>query len=66
MICIDCDTEITGNPVCLATRSAVRWRVPVSSDVDRVVGHQVDGRADDPGDVLVESNLRPLIVKSSI
>ncbi len=32
MICIDCDTEITGKPVCLATRSAVRWRVPVSSD----------------------------------
>ena len=32
MICIDCDTEITGNPVCRATRSAVRWRVPVSSD----------------------------------
>ena len=32
MICIDCDTEITGNPVCRATRSAVRWRVPVSSE----------------------------------
>ena len=32
MICIDCDTEITGKPVCRATRSAVRWRVPVSSD----------------------------------
>ena len=29
MICIDCDTEMTGKPVCLATRSAVRWRVPV-------------------------------------
>jgi hypothetical protein len=24
MICIDCDTEITGNPVWRATRSAVR------------------------------------------
>ena len=32
MICIDCDTEMTGKPVCLATRSAVRCRVPVSSD----------------------------------
>ena len=32
MICIDWDTEITGNPLCFATRSAVRCRVPVSSD----------------------------------
>ncbi len=32
MICIDCDTEITGKPVCRATRSAVRCRVPVSSE----------------------------------
>ena len=32
MICIDCDTEMTGWPVCLATRSAVRCRVPVSSE----------------------------------
>ncbi|CAM3865727.1 hypothetical protein NOMA109596_14490 [Nocardioides marinus] len=32
MICIDWLTEITGNPVCLATRSAVRCRVPVSSE----------------------------------
>src|ERR671921_412040 len=30
MMCIDCDTEMTGNPVCRATRSAVRCRVPVS------------------------------------
>src|SRR5690625_6688755 len=27
---IDCDTEITGKPVCLDARSAVRWRVPDS------------------------------------
>ena len=32
MICMDCDTEITGKPVCRATRSAVRCRVPVSSE----------------------------------
>jgi hypothetical protein len=32
MICIDCDTEMTGKPVWRATRSAVRCRVPVSSD----------------------------------
>ena len=32
MICIDWDTEITGKPVCRAARSAVRWRVPVSSE----------------------------------
>ena len=32
MICIDCDTEMTGKPVCRATRSAVRCRVPVSSE----------------------------------
>ncbi len=31
MIRIDCDTETTGKPVCLAIRSAVRCRVPVSS-----------------------------------
>ena len=31
MICIDWDTEMTGKPVCFATRSAVRCRVPVSS-----------------------------------
>ena len=30
MICIDWLTETTGNPVCLATRSAVRCRVPDS------------------------------------
>jgi hypothetical protein len=30
---IDWLTEMTGTPVCLATRSAVRWRVP-----DSVVG----------------------------
>ena len=30
MMCIDCDTEMTGKPVCRATRSAVRCRVPVS------------------------------------
>ena len=32
MMFIDWLTEITGCPVCLATRSAVRWRVPISSD----------------------------------
>jgi hypothetical protein len=32
MICIDWDTEMTGKPVCRATRSAVRCRVPVSSE----------------------------------
>ena len=32
MMCIDCDTEMTGAPVCFATRSAVRCRVPVSSE----------------------------------
>ena len=31
MMCIDADTEMTGTPVCRATRSAVRWRVPDSS-----------------------------------
>ena len=31
MMCIDWLTEITGYPVCLATRSAVRCRVPDSS-----------------------------------
>ena len=31
MIRIDCDTDTTGKPVCLATRSAVRCRVPVST-----------------------------------
>ena len=30
MIRIDWLTETTGKPVCLATRSAVRWRVPDS------------------------------------
>ena len=30
MMCIDADTEMTGTPVWRATRSAVRWRVPVS------------------------------------
>ena len=56
MICIDCDTEITGNPVCRATRSAVRCRVPVSSEGIDVVGHQVHGGAVDPGDVAVEDD----------
>ena len=32
MICIDCDTEMTGKPVWRAARSAVRCRVPVSSE----------------------------------
>ena len=32
MMCIDWDTEMTGAPVCFATRSAVRCRVPVSSE----------------------------------
>ena len=27
-----CEIETTSAPVCFATRSAVRWRVPVSSD----------------------------------
>ncbi len=27
---IEAETETTGTPVCRATRSAVRWRVPVS------------------------------------
>ena len=27
-----CEIEMTSASVCLATRSAVRWRVPVSSD----------------------------------
>ena len=31
MMCIDWLTEITGKPVCRATRSAVRCRVPDSS-----------------------------------
>ena len=31
-MCIDCETEMTGKPVCFATRSAVRCRVPDSSD----------------------------------
>jgi len=29
---IDCDTEMTGYPVWRETRSAVRWRIPVSRD----------------------------------
>ena len=56
MICIDCDTEITGKPVCRATRSAVRCRVPVSSEGIGVVGHQVHGGPVDPGDVAVEDD----------
>ncbi len=28
---IECETATTGKPVCRLTRSAVRWRVPVSS-----------------------------------
>src|SRR3954464_7034354 len=32
MICMDWDTEMTGKPLCRATRSAVRCRVPVSSE----------------------------------
>ena len=31
-----CETETTSAPVCFATRSAVRWRVPVS--LDGIVG----------------------------
>ena len=31
MVRIEWETEITGTPACLATRSAVRWRVPVST-----------------------------------
>src|SRR4029450_8753131 len=31
MVRIEWDTETTGTPACLATRSAVRWRVPVST-----------------------------------
>ena len=27
-----CEIEITSAPVCFATRSAVRWRVPVSAE----------------------------------
>ena len=44
---IDWLTEMTGNPVCLATRSAVRWRVPDSSVGIVGVGHQVHGGPDD-------------------
>src|SRR5829696_2946685 len=31
MVRMEWETEITGTPACLATRSAVRWRVPVST-----------------------------------
>ncbi len=31
MMCIEAETEMTGTPVWRATRSAVRWRVPVSA-----------------------------------
>ena len=45
---------MTGNPVCFATRSAVRCRVPDSVVSMRRVGEQLDGRAQDAGGVAVE------------
>ena len=49
---------MTGKPVCLATRSAVRCRVPDSLGRDARVGHQLDGGAQDAGDVAVAGRSR--------
>ena len=48
MMCIDWLTEITGKPVWMATRSAVRCRVPDSSVGIGRVGHQVHAGPHDP------------------
>jgi hypothetical protein len=39
--------EMTSASVCFATRSAVRWRVPVSSDAIEGIRHELDVRVDD-------------------
>ena len=51
-----CEIEMTSASVCLATRSAVRCRVPVSRRGDRRVGHELDVRVDELRDVRVEDD----------
>ena len=53
MMCIDCDTEMTGKPVCRATRSAVRCRVPVSWVTMVASGIRWTAGPDDAGGVTV-------------
>ena len=60
-----CEIEITSAPVCFATRSAVRCRVPGLVRRDRRVGHQLDVGVRDASSASRSTMIAPSIFASS-